>query len=73
VIAMSKQNRIIVAIIVLALILGFMGYIVYLRVMYEAEIEVGLGLLATAMGYMIRWIHEGNGEKHGSKNNETSV
>jgi hypothetical protein len=68
---MSKRDRIIMAILVLILILGLMGYVIYLKVMYELELEIGLGLLATAIGYLIRWIHEGNG--HGTENNKTPL
>jgi ABC-type lipoprotein release transport system permease subunit len=58
---MSKRDRLITAIAVLVIVLGFMGYITYLRVMYDTEIDITLGFLASAMGYMLRWIQKGNG------------
>jgi glucose uptake protein GlcU len=70
---MSKRDRTIYAIVVLILILSLMGYVTYLRVLYDIELDIGLGLLATAIGYMLRWIHAGNGDKNHNDNNHTET
>jgi hypothetical protein len=70
---MSRRDRAIYALIILFMVLALMGYVTYLRVMYDTEVDIGLGLLATAIGYMLRWIHAGNGDKEHNGNNHSKT
>jgi hypothetical protein len=70
---MSKRDRAVYALIILFMVLTLMGYVTYLRVMYDTEIDIGLGLLATAIGYMLRWIHAGNGDEGHNGNNHSKT
>jgi protein-S-isoprenylcysteine O-methyltransferase Ste14 len=68
---MRKRDRFIMAIVLLIIILGFLGYIAYLRVAYDVPLEVGLGVLSALMGYMLRWITERGNGYNGTTHNTT--